>query len=243
MELSKSTGVQRVRHEIRARELSVRRIEPLGASLLSITFGGAALDGFVSAGFDDHVKFIIPTDNGEEPVRRDYTPVWYNAAANELTLEFALHDGGAADAWARSAVVGQQAIIAGPRGSMVVPLDYDFHLLAGDRAALPAIRRRLAELPAGTRALLVIAATGADRLPIDSAAQVTVQWVDDDAAIPQALRELELPVGDGYAWFAGEAGIAKQVRAVYAEKGLNKDAMRVAAYWKRGIEAHHEQID
>lgn len=242
MELSKSTGVQRVRHEIRARELSVQRIEPLGDSLLSITFGGDALDGFVSSGFDDHIKFIFDGADGE-PVRRDYTPVRYDAAARELTLEFALHDGGAADTWARQAVVGQAAIIAGPRGSMVVPLDYDFHLLAGDRAALPAIRRRLAELPASSRALLVIAASGADRLPLTSAAQVEIHWVDDDAAMVEALRALTLPAGEGYAWFGGEASTAKLVREVFADKGLNKDAMRVSAYWKRGAEGHHEQLD
>lgn len=242
MALSKITGVQRVRHELRARDVQVLRIEPLGASLLSITFGGDTLDGFVSSGFDDHIKFIIPGHADSEPVRRDYTPVWYDASARELTLEFALHDGGAVDAWARSAVVGQEAIIAGPRGSMVVPLDYDFHLLAGDRAALPAIRRRLAELPATAHVLLVIAATGDDRLALPSAAQVAVQWVNDDAAMVQALGALALPAGEGYAWFAGEAGIARQVREVYASKGFNKETMRVSAYWKRGAEGHHEDI-
>lgn len=244
MELSKTTGVQRIRHDIRARELTVRRIEQLGASLLSITFGGEALDGFISSGFDDHIKFIIPgADADGEAVRRDYTPVWYDAAARELTLEFALHDGGAADAWARSAVIGQAAIIAGPRGSMVVPLDYDFHLLAGDRAALPAIRRRLAELPAAARVLVLVAASGADRLPLHSAARVDARWVDDDAAMLEALRNLTLPAGEGYAWFAGEASIARQVRALFADKGLDKKAMRVSAYWKRGVAGHHEQVE
>ena len=46
--------------------------------------------------------------------------------------------------------------VGGPRGSFIVPDDFDWYLLAGDETALPAIGRRLEELPAGTRALVVI---------------------------------------------------------------------------------------
>jgi NADPH-dependent ferric siderophore reductase len=38
--------------------------------------------------------------------------------------------------------------IGGPRGSFIVPMDLDWHLLVGDATALPAIARRLSELPA-----------------------------------------------------------------------------------------------
>jgi NADPH-dependent ferric siderophore reductase len=82
-------------------------------------------------------------------VRRDFTPRHYDQAARELTVEFALHATGAA--WARQAAPGQVAVIAGPRGSMIIPMDYAWHVLAGDATALPAIRRRLEELPAGRK--------------------------------------------------------------------------------------------
>ncbi|CAN7403029.1 siderophore-interacting protein [Massilia sp. LjRoot122] len=243
MEQPLRRGVQRVRHELHIRELAVARIAPLGASFLRITFRGDALALFASASFDDHVKFIFDGPDGAQ-VRRDFTPLDYDADARELSLEFALHEQGAASDWARRATVGQPAIIAGPRGSMIIPEDYDWHLLAGDRSALPAIRRRLAELPAGSRVFAVIAADGDDRLPLPSEAQVEAAWVDSDAELVDALSALALPAGEGFAWYAGEAATAKRVRALLLEeKSLPKDAMRVSAYWKQGVADHHENLE
>jgi NADPH-dependent ferric siderophore reductase len=243
MEQSSSKGVQRVRHELRIRDVTVSRIAPLGDSFLGITFQGDAFEGFVSASFDDHVKFIFTGAEGEQ-VRRDFTPLCYDPATRELTLEFALHERGAASDWARTATVGQPAIIAGPRGSMIIPAHQDWHLLAGDRSALPAIRRRLAELPAGSRVMAVVAASGADRLALASHARVDLAWVDSDAELMATLRALALPAGEGFAWFAGEAATAKQVRALLLEeKGLAKEAMRVSAYWKQGVADHHENLE
>lgn len=243
MEQPNRKGVRRVRHELHIRDVTVSRVEALGDSFVRIRFRGDGLAQFVSASFDDHVKFIFDGVDGAQ-VRRDFTPLDYDADAREVSLEFALHGGGAASDWARAAAVGQPAVIAGPRGSMIIPEDLDWHLLAGDRSALPAIRRRLAELPAGNRVLAVIAADGADRLPPVSQAQVEVAWVDSDADLVAALRALSLPEGEGFAWFAGEAATARQVRSVLLdEKGIAKDAMRVSAYWKQGVADHHEHLD
>lgn len=243
MEQPLRRGVQRVRHELHIREVNVARIEPAGASFLRISFQGEALARFVSASFDDHVKFIFDGPDGEQ-VRRDFTPLDYDAEARELSLEFALHEGGAASDWARRARVGQPAIIAGPRGSMIIPEVYDWHVLAGDRSALPAIRRRLSELPAGSRVFAVIAAGGGDRLPLPSQAHVELTWVDSDAELVDALAALVLPAGEGFAWYAGEAATAKRVRALLAdEKCLPKDAMRVSAYWNQGVADHHENLE
>jgi len=242
MEQQNRRSVQRVRHELHIRDVVVVRIAPLGDSFLSVTFQGEALAQFTSLSFDDHVKFIFDV-NGEQ-VRRDFTPLHYDADARELTLEFALHEDGASSVWARAATVGQRAIIGGPRGSMVIPADYDWHLLAGDRSALPAIRRRLAELPAASRVLAIIYAGGADRLALDTQADMDLRWVDDDAALVEALRALPLPAGEGFAWFGGEAATAKAVRAILAEdKGQPKEAMRVSAYWKQGVADHHENLE
>lgn len=242
MELSRRHAVQRVRHELHVRDVSVVSIAPCGGSFLSITFRGEALSQFVSSSFDDHVKFIFNGPDGEQ-VRRDFTPLRYDADARELTLEFALHPSGAASDWARTAVPGQSAIIAGPRGSMIIPVEADWHLLAGDLSALPAIRRRLAELPASAKVVAVIAAGESDRLPLESAAQAEVHWVDDDAALLEALRALCPEDGEGFAWYAGEAASARQVRALLLEKGIAKEAMRVSAYWKQGVADHHENLD
>lgn len=47
---------QRVRNELRFRELIVLRVERISAGFQRIVLGGEALDGFISLGFDDHTK-------------------------------------------------------------------------------------------------------------------------------------------------------------------------------------------
>jgi NADPH-dependent ferric siderophore reductase len=242
--LASPSRVQRVRHELRRRELRVSRVEPLGAGFVAITFGGEELAGFVSLSFDDHLKFMAPGP-GHEPARRDYTPRRYDAARQELTIEFALHGHGPASDWARQAAPGQTATIGGPRGSMIIPTDHDWHLLAGDETALPAIHRRLEELPAGTRAcVLVQVRSAADERAFDSAAQLQLQWVHTPEAWLAALRALRLPAGEGYAWCAGEARQMRQAREILLQQhALPRHAMRVSAYWKEGAADFHETLD
>ena len=235
--------VQRVQHEIRRRELKVVRVETPSPGFRRLTVAGDALAGFVSASFDDHVKLFIDA-GGAELLRRDYTPRHYDAAAGELTLDFAVHADGPASDWAVQARPGSALTVAGPRGSFIIPLDYDWHLLVGDASALPAIERRLEELPAGARALVLLQLDPADRRPLKSAAQVQLQHVDDDAGLLAAARALVLPAGEGYAWCAGEASVMAALRRVLVdEKGHDRQAIRAAAYWKRGAIAHHENLE
>lgn len=237
--------VQRVRHELHRRDVEVVRVEPMGLHFVAVTFHAESLAGFRSDGFDDHVKFMIDDAATGEQVRRDYTPRRFDAARRELTIEFALHGDGPAADWARQAKVGQRAVIGGPRGSMIVPLDYEWHLLVGDDSALPAIHRRLEELPAGTRAIVIAQATEPSaRRELTSAAALEVKWVDSGEALVQALRDLALPTGEGYAWCAGEAAVMAQLRSVLlAEKQHPKEAMKVAVYWKPGASDFHETLE
>ena len=138
--------LRRVRHELQRRDVRVSRVQPLGTGLQAVTFCGPALASFVSLSFDDHIKFIFTDAAGQEQ-RRDHTPRHFDAARQELTLVFALHEGGAASDWALRAQVGDAAVIGGPRGSIIVPDDLPWYLLVGDATALPAIARRLEELP------------------------------------------------------------------------------------------------
>lgn len=232
--------VQRVRYELKRREVEVAAVAPLGAHFVAVTFRGDDLADFVSSSFDDHVKFIFDDASGEA-VRRDYTPRRYDRAARELTIEFALHGDGKASSWARHAAVGQRATIGGPRGSMIVPADYAWHLLAGDATALPAIRRRMEELPAGVRAIVIVASD--DAVQLSTAAQLDVWQVADGAALVEAIRAMPLPADDAFVWFGGEASIAAQVRdVVHGEKGFARTASRISAYWKRGASDHHEDL-
>lgn len=236
--------VQRVRHELKRRDLQVVRVEATSPHFRSVTFAGESLADFVSASFDDHVKFMLDAD-GAEPVRRDYTPRRIDTAARELTIEFALHGDGPAALWAAQAAPGQRATIGGPRGSFVIALDHDWHLLVGDETALPAIARRLEELPASTRALVILQVRDrADRRALQSAAALAVQWVDDTDELTAAVRALELPPGAGYAWCAGEAAAMATLRRILVEeKGHDRHAIRAAAYWKHGATAHHENLE
>src|SRR5690606_37114356 len=148
---------RRVRHELRVRHLRVARVEPLSARFMRVVLSGPELDGFYSPGFDDHVKLLFADPaTGERPVpvvengalvwpsevrpaMRDYTPRHHDEAAGTLAIDFALHEAGPATAWAQTAQVGQSLVIAGPRGSLLMPVDSDCELLIGDETAIPAI--------------------------------------------------------------------------------------------------------
>lgn len=232
--------IERVRHDLKLREVEVARIERLGPGFCAITFRGEALADFVSLSFDDHVKFMFDGADGQQ-VRRDYTPRRFDREARELTLEFALHGHGGAAAWAQGAAIGQRAIVGGPRGSMILPLEMDWHLLAGDASALPAITRRLEELPAGARAQVVILADAADRREFATRADAEIHWVETGEALLATLQSLPLQTAGGIAWGAGEAALMVRMRQLLLDKGLPRQAARVSSYWKHGVADHHHE--
>jgi NADPH-dependent ferric siderophore reductase len=242
-----------VRHQPRRRNLEVEHVENISAHMIRVTLGGD-LEGFTSLGFDDHVKLFFPTgltgeDDQPELMARDYTPRHHDPQAGTLAIEFVIHDAGPATRWAEQARAGQSLDIGGPRGSFIIPTNFDWHLLIGDDTALPAIARRLAELPAGTRAVVLAEVDGpADELTFASAADVTVTWAHRQGAeagttpvLAKALETLSLPNGDYYAWVACESLTAKALRAqLIADHGANPKWMRAAGYWRRGAAAVHD---
>jgi NADPH-dependent ferric siderophore reductase len=262
---------RRVRHETRRRLLQVGDVRQLTPKMLRIVVGGDELQGFVSAAHDDHVKLFFPppgqekpampthTPNGPvypegmpQPAARDYTPRRYDPAASALTIDFVLHGEGPATAWAAQARPGNFIGVGGPRGSFIVPDDFDWYLLAGDEAALPAIGRRLEELPAGTRAIVLAEVADADEEQhFDTRTKLEVHWLHRDGDRPgvrpllhDAIAQLKLPSGDGYAWVAAEAATAKALRRLLVdERGLRKDRVKAAAYWRQGAVAVHETYD
>lgn len=54
--------VERVRHPLKMRVLTVARVERIAGLLARVTFRGEDLRDFVSASFDDHVKLFFPAD-------------------------------------------------------------------------------------------------------------------------------------------------------------------------------------
>lgn len=230
--------VQRVRHDLKFRDLVVRRVERPSPHFVAVVLGGESLGDFHSPSFDDHLKVFIDTPGGE-PARRDYTPRRFDAEAGELTLEFVLHGDGPAAAWAAQAAPGQTLRVAGPRGSFLIPTDYAWHLLVGDETALPAISRRLEELPADAQVHVWLqVADPADRRLPAVACQAQVQWLADAAAVLDVAGGFALPPGEGYVWAAGEGGLMAALRRILVDdKGHDKRAIRAAAYWKHGASA------
>ncbi|WP_445148781.1 siderophore-interacting protein [Baekduia sp. Peel2402] len=258
-------AVERVRHELRLRLLEVASVQDLTPHLRRIVLKGD-LDGFASASPDDHVKLIFPRPgedavvlpelgvNGiardaDAPPTRDYTPRAFDVAAGTLTIDMVVHGEGPAASWAATAKPGAQLGQAGPRGSRVASDDFDWWLLASDESGLPAIARRLEELPAQARAIVLLeVGSAADELRLDTSADVRLAWLHRDGApagsttlLEDAIRDLALPVGDGFAWAACEAGAARRIRAHLREdRGLPKAYTKITGYWRAGAADHHD---
>lgn len=261
---------RRVRHELRRRVLEVRRVEPVTPRMLRVTLGGADLDGFESPSFDDHMKLFFPAPGQEEPSMptmgpngpafaegvarspaRDYTPRRHDPARGELSIDFALHAEGPATEWAAVAGPGAKLGVGGPRGSFILPDDLDWYILAGDETALPAIGRRLEELPSGARAIAVIeVADAAERQDLPARPGVEIHWLERNGApageagrLEAALSSIAIPPGEGHAWVACEAEVARRLRRVLTEgHGLPKERVKAAGYWRRGAAASHEVV-
>jgi len=217
-----------------------------------VTFGGPELAGFISLGSDDHIKLLFPQNaaeqaaldspdfnlrgDGPQPAMRDYTPRRYDLAIGELDIDFVLHGDGPASTWAEQAKVGQHLHIGGPRGSMIVPDIFDSYLLIGDETAIPAIARRLDELPAGRKVLAVIEiANAAERQPLHSAAEVEVIWVvrgQDD--LLETVQNLTLPGGSLYSFVATESKLSRQLRRVLLDThNINEAFLKAVGYWQQ----------
>ncbi|PXW22926.1 siderophore-interacting protein [Paraburkholderia caballeronis] len=261
--------IVRVRHPLKFRLLHVARVQTLAPALVRVTLTGDDLRDFESASFDDHVKVFFPPPGEDKPVlpsagpdgivfpegvarpaARDYTPRRFDRAAGELDLEFVLHDAGPATAWAAQAQPGQYLGVGGPRGSMVIPDGFDWHLLIGDETALPAIARRLEELPDGTRVAVVVEVANRDaRIELPTDADLYAVWcyrddADAEAPLLDAVADVWLPPGEGFVWAAGEASSIRAVRTLLVDRrGVDRKRIRASAYWRRGAQATHESID
>lgn len=243
--------IHRVTHEVKRRRLDVLRVVDITPRMRRITLGGPELAGFVSLGSDDHIKLMFaqnaaeladlqsPTFNikgdGPQPAMRDYTPRRFDLSLGELDIDFVLHGDGPASTWAEQAQVGQHLYIGGPRGSMIVPDIFDSYLLIGDETALPAIARRLEELPAGRRVLAVIEiADVAEQQALQSAAEVDVIWVlRGQADLLDTVRTLTLPSGALYTFVAMETKLSRQVRRVLLDTHKVDEAfLKAVGYWR-----------
>ena len=116
----------------------------------------------------------------------------------------------------------------------------DHWLLAGDRTALPAIRRFAAQAASGVPVdVVVIAEDPADEQAISSPGDLRVTWVRDLDALIAALGAAPHRDGDGFAFVAAEQSVVKPARAALVAAGFDLERSIVKGYWKRGEAEYH----
>lgn len=249
----------------------VSRVERLSPGMVRVVFGGDGLEGFVSSGVGDEYFRVFfpfdgqtepnlpfPTDNGywdfpegvEPAPMRTYTVRDWDAAAQELTVDFVVHDGGIAAAWALRAAPGDVLGVNTPKALYDPPSDIEWQLLIADATGLPAAARLAENAPSGVRTRVVIeVATPADELPLTTSDDVELHWVHGGnghapTRIEEILRASELPSGPGYVWVAGETKATRGVRKILRkELGLAASAYKVIGYWTENAEAWREKYD
>lgn len=230
----------------------------LAPAMVRVTLGGPELAGFTYQAPTDHVQIALPAPGRDEPIipgrdepiapgrdrpiLRSYTVRYHRPDRNEIDIDFVLHGDGPAANWAAQAKPGQILGVLGPRGSVIVPYDFDWYLFAGDETALPAIGAWLEQVPATATvvALLEVADQTAE-LDLRHPAGTRLRWLhrargENLAAAIEAFAAAggaDPPGGDGYLWVAGEATTLRPIRRRLREAGYQW--FHVDGYWRRGV--------
>ena len=271
-------------HQAVVRELVVSDVVDLSPVLRRVVFEGDDLRGVVmadgqkldpmrSAGFDDRLLIILPDpDTGETVlpvqrhgriesrpdgkvgVRRSYTVRSWDAESGLLSIDFVLHGHGPAASWAANCDPGDRLHVLGPGISHAAPSNVDWHLIAGDETALPAIARWLEESPEDAVGDVFIEIDRPEhRLEIAKPAGVSVTWLcrdgkpaSDSSLLADAIIALPWRDGTCYAWVAAETGVVRPIRRfLRTERGLPRTQVEVAGYWRQGAaegqEHHHAE--
>ena len=263
----------RLRRQRVLRTLEVRSVTALTPRVTRITLTGPSLAGFAPRGPAAHIKVFLPQPGETEvpatvpgpdgpifppdlprPLSRTYTPRQFRPESLELDVDVVRHGDGPGSTWATRARPGDSVVIAGPGGGYQRPTEVERLIIAGDETSLPAIGTLLATLPPSVRADVFVEVHGRDEeQPLESAAQVTPQWLHRDDAdrrgvapgglLEAAIRAATLPDGDGQVWIACEAQAMRRIRAyLLHERGLAPAALYTRGYWQAG-EANHPDHD
>jgi NADPH-dependent ferric siderophore reductase len=230
--------------------------------MIRVVIGGG-LEAFATRGFTDHyVKLLFPRDGvtypepfdveairealprEQWPLTRTYTVRAWDPQARELTIDFVYHGAkGVAGPWAAAAQPGDPVYFGGPGGGYAPDDDADWHLLAGDESALPAIAATLESLPDDVPVQVFVEVAGAEeeqklRMP-DSAA---VRWLHRGgrpvgAALAEAVRGAAFLPGTPQVFAHGEANLIKELRRyLRVERGLSREQLSISGYWRIGAD-------
>lgn len=239
-------------------------------NLLRVTLTGEDLRGFPDNQNGSHIKVFFPNQqsgilqlpvrHGEEviwpehkPVARAYSVRQYRAADNELDIDFVTHGtatpGGG---WALKATRGSTIGLIGPSGPEPLLAPADWHVLAGDLSAVPAISAILETLPSDSIGYVYLEVEDeADIHPIQAPVGIEITWFvhQADAEQPVLASAIEAlsnrpKLGTLSVFVAGENESVVACRKILKNQfKLEKKAIYAIPYWKRGKteEAYHAE--
>ena len=252
----------------------VVRTEQLTRHMVRVVLGGSGhgtgFDTFTPIDSTDaYVKLLFVDDavdvgTLDQPLTQDsfkaldhtvrtYTVRRADAQRREITIDFVVHgEHGVAGPWAASATVGQRIFVMGPSGAYAPDPAADWHLLAGDEAALPAISAALEALPDDAIGKAFIEVAGPeDQLELTAPAGVDVAWIyrggradligdesaGDHAPLITAVKEAAWLPGQVQVFIHGEAQAVMHNLRPYIRKERGVDAKwagSISGYWRRG---------
>jgi NADPH-dependent ferric siderophore reductase len=174
--------------------------EQLTPHMVRVVLGSSNFDIFVPSKFtDSYVKLVFVADDIDvgalpqpltmdsfaglpserRPAVRTITVRRVDEQARQITVDIAVHgEHGVAGQWAATVEPGQRIYLMGPSGAYTPDPAADWHLLAGDESALPAISVALEALPESAIGKVFIEVAGPDdEIPLTAPEGVEVNWV------------------------------------------------------------------
>ncbi len=179
---------------------------------------------------------------GRRPVTRTYTLRRADVERRQLAIDFVVHGGdGIAAPWAAHAEPGDLLTLSGAGGAYHPDPGCDWHLLAGDESALPAICSALEALPVAARGIAYLETCDpGEYLDATPPSGVEVIWLHrlQPGSQPWLLADA-LQAGP---WLPGRAGVfahgeresMKAVRAALKTRLGDGDQLSLSGYWAYG---------
>jgi NADPH-dependent ferric siderophore reductase len=252
----------------------VVRTEQLTPHLIRVVLGGQGFDTFVPNDYtDSYVKIVFVHDRvdvsalpqpltmdsfnelpaDDRPTVRTYTVRNVDPGRREIAIDFVVHgEHGVAGPWAAAATPGQPAYVTSPNGAYSPDPAADWHLFAGDEAAIPAISTALESLPDNAIGQVFIEVAGPeDEIELKAPAGVEVRWIyrggradlvpedvaGDNAPLIAAVKEAAWLPGQVHVFIHGEAQTVMHNLRPYIRKERGVDAKwagSISGYWRRG---------
>lgn len=243
--------------------LEVMRTEQIAPHMVRVVLGGEQFDSIeFKNDTDQYIKLLFadpalglqrPYDmealreqlpKKQMPVRRTYTVRHIDWLNKQIWVDFVVHgDEGIAGPWAANAQPGDSISFFGPGSGYAPRPEADFHLIAGDESAIPAIAAALEGMEADARGVVVLEVRDAtEEVPLTVPPGIELKWIHrggdftpETTRITDHLREIEIPDGDVQVFIHGEREQMKRIRKhLVKERGLERKGMSLSAYWAYG---------